>query len=88
MKAKYHTVTVLRDNIFLGCRRQARKINKLKRQGREVPLQCLQSVMSRIGWAKHCNHKRFTERYITPCIDVEAVKREIGAGTSKKSKEG
>jgi hypothetical protein len=81
-------VTVLRDNIFLGCRRQARKIDKLKRQGREVPLQCLQSVMSRIGWAKHCNHKRFTERYITPCIDVDAVKREIGRRTSQTAGAG
>lgn len=65
--------TILRDGIYIGTKRLARKMYK---QG-YYTLHQSQSIMSRIGWAKHCDHKRFMDICILPYVNIKQARRNI-----------
>ena len=66
--------TILRDGIFLSTRRMAKEMS---RSGYYTAHQCL-AIISKIGWAKHCNSRSFIECYIKPYINIKTVRRIIG----------
>ncbi len=66
--------TIMRDGIFLGSRRLAKKIYK---QGYATGHQ-LKGMMSEIGWAKHCDSYTFFENDIKPYIHIKKARRLIG----------
>ena len=66
--------TIMRDGIFLGSRRLAKKIYK---QGYATGHQ-LKGMMSEIGWAKHCDPYTFFENDIKPYIHIKKARRLIG----------
>lgn len=66
--------TILRDGIFLSARRLAKMMSKA---GYYTAHQCL-AVMSKIGWAKHCNSRSFMERFVKPHINIKAIRGIIG----------
>lgn len=66
--------TILRDGIFLSARRLAKMMSKA---GYYTVHQCL-AVMSKIGWAKHCNSRSFMERFVKPHINIKAIRGIIG----------
>lgn len=65
--------TILRDGIFLSAKRLAKKIYKSS----YYTLHQAQSIISRIGWAMHCNCMRFMEYIIKPYINIKYAKKEI-----------
>ncbi|MBR1584749.1 MAG: RNA-directed DNA polymerase [Clostridia bacterium] len=70
-------VTVLRDGIFLSTARTAKKIYRRKRNFGEVRLHDAQSINSKIGWAKHAQSRNFTDKYITPYVNMNEMKEVI-----------
>lgn len=65
--------TILRDGIYLSAKRLARRMYK---QG-YYTLHHAQSIISRIGWAMHCNAKRFLEVCILPYVNIKIARRLI-----------
>ena len=64
---------ILRDGIYLGTTRLARRIRK-----RHKPtLGQMLSITSRVGWAKMCNHFRFLKLKINPFVSVRKIRRKI-----------
>lgn len=66
--------TILRDGIFLSARRLVKMMSKA---GYYTAHQCL-ALMSKIGWAKHCNSRSFMERFVKPHINIKAIRGIIG----------
>lgn len=64
--------TIMRDGIFLATRRLARK---MFRQDYYKPHQC-QSIVSRIGWASHCDNSHFLDG-IKNYINLKTARRVI-----------
>ena len=75
--------TVLRSGIFLATSRLARKMYKAEYHN---PQQCA-ALISRLGWAKHCDSNRFLERYIKPFVNIKEIRR-ILSYVDKNSKRG
>ena len=65
--------TILRDGIFLAAKRLAKKMYK----SGYYTLHKAQSIMSRIGWARHCDSRRFIEVYIKPYVNIKKARRII-----------
>lgn len=72
--------TIMRDGIFLDTRRLAKKIHK---QGYATEHQA-KSMMSKIGWAKHCDSYSFMENDIKPYIHIKETRRMIGDVDKKR----
>ena len=72
--------TVLRDGIFLSSCRLAKKINKKH----YYTLRQCQSMVSRVGWASHADANRYMKLYITPYVDLDAIRRYIGNVAKKR----
>lgn len=73
--------TIMRDGIFLASQRLA---NKMSQKDYYTMHQC-QSLISRIGWATHCNSNHFTQG-ISEKVDLKNVKRIISNGNMEKSR--
>lgn len=71
--------TILRDGIFLSTRRLARRMSK------GFTIHNCRSIISRIGWAKHCNSRNFIDNDIKPYVNIRNTRRII-AHVDKKRK--
>jgi len=80
----YKTHTVLRKQIFLRTKRLAKKIYKIKIHKNIIRLHDAQGMISSIGWAKHCNNKRFYKKYIKPYINIKELKGVISYESRKQ----
>ncbi len=69
--------TILRDRIFLSAKRTAKLIHKRKTDFGEVRLHDSQSLVSKIGWAAHCDSRSFHDKYIKPYADMNELKEVI-----------
>lgn len=65
--------TILRKDLSLRIKRQARRINKRD----SYNINMCRSFVSRIGWLKHCDSIYFMDKYIWSLVDVEQVKQFI-----------
>lgn len=72
--------TILRDGIFLSTRRLARRMFK------GFTIHNCRSIVSRVGWAKHSNSRRFMENDIKPYVNIKNTRRII-AYVDKKRKQ-
>lgn len=73
--------TVLRDGIFLSARRLS---HKMHRQGYYTEHQSF-AINSRIGWAAHCDSKRFIENDIKRYVDIPTTRRIVSnVGKNRK----
>lgn len=69
--------TILRDGIYLAAKRTAKKMYKSNR----YTLHQSQSIMSRVGWAKHCDSRKFMDTCIKPYVNLKIARRTIGMWT-------
>lgn len=74
--------TIMRDGVFLSSRRLAKKIYK---QGYATEHQA-KGMMSKIGWAKHCDSYHFMENDIRPYINIKQTRRMIGDVDKKRKR--
>lgn len=65
--------TILRDGIYLAAKRLAKKIYKAE----YMTTHQAQSIISRIGWAKHCDSRTFYENDIKPYVNIKLARRII-----------
>lgn len=65
--------TILRKRNALTLRRQARRISRM----REITPHEAQSLMSRLGWLRHCNSFNFWHKYVKPYINIKKIKEVI-----------
>lgn len=65
--------TILRKRNALKIRRQVTKISKMK----EITAHAAQSLMSRLGWLRHCNSFNFWHKYVKPFINIRKLKEVI-----------
>lgn len=72
---------IMRDGIYLGTKRLAKRIHK---KGYCTKHEC-QSMVSRLGWAEHCNSKNFKRYDIDPYVDVQRMKRNTICGIKQKT---
>lgn len=73
--------TIMRGGIFLAARRLARK---MARKDYYTMHQC-QSLVSRIGWARHCDSMHFTDNLKT-FVNLKTARRIISHGDVEKSR--
>lgn len=71
----------LRDGIYLASTRLARKMYK---QQYYTKNQC-ESINARLGWAAHCDSRRFLEDCIKPYVNIKLTRRIIGCGSEQKT---
>ncbi|MDD4699457.1 MAG: RNA-directed DNA polymerase [Oscillospiraceae bacterium] len=79
----YRTHTILRKRIFLRTKRLAKKIHKIKKNRGVINLHNAQAMMSLIGWASHCNNKKFYNKYIKPNVNLNELKGVISYESKK-----
>lgn len=65
--------TILRDGIYLSAKRLARKMYKAG----YYTVHQAQSIISRIGWAKHSDARRFMQECILPYVNIKEARRVI-----------
>lgn len=65
--------TILRSGVYLSTKRLARKIHK---QGYATEHQA-KGIISKIGWANHCDSYHFIENDIKPYINIKNTRRYI-----------
>ena len=64
---------ILRKRNALKLRRQVMKIHRMK----EITAHVAQSLMSRLGWLRHCNSFNFWHKYVKPYINIKKIKEVI-----------
>jgi hypothetical protein len=79
----YRTHTLLRKKIALKIKRSAKRISKAKKI---TPHQAL-SLMSRLGWSKHCNCYNFYQKNIKNVVNIDYLKGVIKYESRKRSLE-
>ena len=62
--------TILRKRLALAIRRQVKRVNRMKK----VTAHVAQSLMSRLGWLRHCNSFNFYHKYVKPFINIKKLK--------------
>lgn len=70
--------TILRDGIFLSTRRLAHKM------AHGYVIHEARSMMSRVGWAKHCNSRNFLENEIKPYVNLKELRMVISNVDQKR----
>lgn len=71
--------TILRKRNALVIRRQVQKVAKMPK----VTAHEAQSLMSRLGWLRHCNSYNFYHKYVKPYISIKKLKVVIGNESRK-----
>jgi len=74
--------TILRKRNALAIRRQVTRVSKMK----EVTAHAAQSLMSRLGWLRHCNSFNFWHKYVKPFINIRKMKEVIRNESRKHNK--
>ena len=74
--------TILRDGIFLSTRRLAHKMSH------GYTLHDAKAMISRVGWAKHCNSRNFIENDIKPYVNIKELRRMISHVDKKRKRRG
>lgn len=64
---------ILRKRNALKLRRQVMRIHRMK----EITAHVAQSLMSRLGWLRHCNSFNFWHKYVKPYINIKKMKEVI-----------
>ena len=77
--------TEMRGKIFLHTKRLAKKIYKAKRKTGKTSLYHAQSMVSLIGWAKHCDSQCFIKKYINPFVNIKDMEEVISNENKKHS---
>jgi len=76
----YRDKIILRKRNALKIRRQVKKISKMK----EITPHAAQSLMSRLGWLRHCNSYNFWHKYVKSCINIKMIKEVIRIESRKQ----
>lgn len=71
--------TILRKRNALVIRRQVQKVAKMPK----VTAHEAQSLMSRLGWLRHCNSYNFYHKYVKPHINIRKLKEVIRSESRK-----
>lgn len=74
--------TILRKRLALAIRRQVKRVNRMKK----VTVHVAQSLMSRLGWLRHCNSFNFYHKYVKPFINIKKLKEVIRNESRKHNK--
>lgn len=69
----FRNKTILRKRNALKIRRQVKRVSKMK----EITAHAAQSLMSRLGWLRHCNSFNFWHKYVKPFINIRKLKEVI-----------
>lgn len=69
----YRGYTTLRRGNFLRIKRRIKKIYKKQK----IRYTDASAIISYMGWVKHCNNYKFTQKYIKPYIDIKKIKGVI-----------
>lgn len=64
---------ILRKRLALAIRRAVKTISKM----RKVTAHAALSLMSRLGWLRHCNSYNFYQKYVKPYINIRKLKGVI-----------
>lgn len=64
---------ILRKRNALILRRQVMRVSKMEK----VTAHAAQSLMSRLGWLRHCNSFNFWHKYVKPYINIKKIKEVI-----------
>lgn len=64
---------ILRKRLALTIRRQVQRVSNMKK----VVANVAQSLMSRLGWLKHCNSLNFYMKHVKPYINIRKLKGVI-----------
>lgn len=72
--------TILRKRNSLTIRRQVKKLYKSKR----ITAHNAMSMMSRLGWLRHCDSYNFYHKYIKPYINIRKLKEVISIESRKQ----
>ena len=73
--------TIIRDRIYLSSMRLARKMFKTE----YFSIYHCCSIISRIGWASHCNNQHYLEK-IKCFVNLKTIRRIISYGNMEKSR--
>ena len=73
----------LRKHSSLKILRTARKINKLSKSRKPIPVKLARSLMSRLGALRHCDSKEFFAKSIKSLVKIKKIK-EIIRNESRK----
>jgi RNA-directed DNA polymerase len=65
---------ILRKRLALAIRRSVAKVGKT---GKGVTAHAARSLMSRLGWLRHCDSYNFYNKYVKPFIDIKYLKEVI-----------
>jgi RNA-directed DNA polymerase len=76
---------ILRKRLALTIRRAVQRVSRV---GKKVTPHAAMSLMSRLGWLRHCNSLRFYQRYIKPFVDIRKLKEVIRRESRKHSHAG
>lgn len=74
--------TILRKRNALAIRRQVTRVSKMKK----ITAHAAQSLMSRLGWLRHCNSFNFWHKYVKPFINIRKLKEVIRYESRKHCK--
>lgn len=77
----FRNKTIMRKRIALSIMRQVRKIKKMKKRDAHQ----IMSLMSRLGWLRHCNSYNFYMRNVKPFIRIGKLKEVLRDESRKYS---
>ncbi|OGO90349.1 MAG: hypothetical protein A2Y17_12340 [Clostridiales bacterium GWF2_38_85] len=69
----FRNKTILRKRLALAIMRAVRRVHKAKR----ILPHTAMSLMSRLGWLRHCNSYNFYHKYVKPYINIRKLKEVI-----------
>ena len=64
---------ILRKSLALTIRRQVKRVSKMSK----ITPHVAKSLMSRLGWLRHCNSYNFYHKYVKPLINIKKIKEVI-----------
>ena len=64
---------ILRKRLALTIRRAVRKVARMK----QITPHAARSLMSRLGWLRHCNSYNFYHEYVLPYVNIKKLKGVI-----------
>ncbi|MBE6720624.1 MAG: RNA-directed DNA polymerase [Ruminococcaceae bacterium] len=79
----YRTHTLLRKKIALKIKRNAKKISKMAKVTAHAAL----SLMSMLGWSKHCNCYNFYQKNVKNIVNIDYLKGVIRYESRKRAVE-
>lgn len=76
--------TILRDSLFLSTTRKARRICRIKAETNTIRDADASALLSKVGWAKRVQNRRFYQKHIDPYVDMQELKGVISDAAKRR----